>query len=415
MIKVVTGLFAIAAIATGTPVCQVPVFRYALERWKPDSYEVRVLSDGPLTKEQIKLLEQLRPDPVSGSPVANFKLQIVDGTNEQTAKTIAGWKQAFPDAKLPQIVVDSPRLTAAGQHPIVWTAALSQENLDQLVDSDARQQISEELIDGTSGVWVLVKSGDNEADAAAEKTLRDRLAHNEKTMKLPTLDAEDLQEGFDQRKLKLKFAVVTVNRDSADEAFLVKSLLNVEDDLQDEEYADKPMAFPIFGRGRALWALIGDGIAEDTIDEACGFLVGACSCQVKAQNPGADLLVAIDWDALVETSFEPSDVKLPPLMGLGGFRKATPEASAEENPTGEVVERNDVEAPEATHPKPATPGESEVTSSEPQPGESAAATSNAAVVPPAPEPMSMALLVLMIGAGIGVLGVVVLLAMIRRQ
>lgn len=342
--RLLVGLVAFTAIAAAVPFCQVPVFRYALERWKPDAYEVRILSDGPLSEEQLALLEQLKPDPVSGSPVANFKVRIVDGTTEDTAKVIAGWKQAFPDAKLPQIVVDSPRLTDAGQHPIVWTAPLSQENLDQFVDSDVRQQISEELVDGTSAVWILVKSGNKPVDDAAEKQLSRRLAHNEKTMKLPTLDAEDLQEGFDQNKLKLKFAVVTVDRDSPDEAFLVKSLLSVEDDLQSEEFAGQPLAFPVFGRGRALWALVGSGIADDNIDEACGFLVGACSCQVKAQNPGADLLIALDWDALVETAFEPSDVKLPPLMGLSGFRKPKkdPTESVEtSNPPGVVVERDD--------------------------------------------------------------------------
>ncbi|MFT5104551.1 MAG: hypothetical protein ACI9UA_000166, partial [Pseudoalteromonas tetraodonis] len=28
----------------------------------------------------------------------------------------------------------------------------------------------------------------------------------------------------------------------------------------------------------------------------CFFLTGACSCQVKAQNPGWDLLLSADWE-----------------------------------------------------------------------------------------------------------------------
>ncbi|TWW12353.1 hypothetical protein E3A20_01920, partial [Planctomyces bekefii] len=35
------------------------------------------------------------------------------------------------------------------------------------------------------------------------------------------------------------------------------------------------------GRGRVLYALVGDGIAEGTIAAACDFLTGPCSCQVK--------------------------------------------------------------------------------------------------------------------------------------
>jgi len=394
MTKAVTGLVALAAFASAAPLCQVPVFRYALERWKPDAYEVRVLSDGPLTDSQLALLEQLKPDPVSGSPVANFKVRVIDGTDEESARVIADWKQAFPDDKLPQIIVDSPRLTNARQHPVVSTAPLSQQNLDLLVDSDARQQIAEELIDGTSAVWVLLKCGDKSADDAAEKTLRQRLAHNQQTMRLPTLDAEDLQDGFDPNKLKLKFEVVTVDRKSADEAFLVKSLLNVEDDLQSEEFAGQPMAFPVFGRGRALWALVGNGIANDNIDEACGFLVGACSCQVKAENPGADLLIAIDWDALVQAAFEPTDVALPPLMGLSGF-KPSGEPAVSGSSTGEVVERKDSGKPVAAKPHASGP------------------TPVAAAINPTPA--SNKFDVLMIVGVIGVLGVVVLLALIGRQ
>ena len=56
------------------------------------------------------------------------------------------------------------------------------------------------------------------------------------------------------------------------------------------------MAFPVIGRGRVLYALVGKGNFEDTIAMASRFVVGPCSCQVKDQNPGFDLLMNVDWD-----------------------------------------------------------------------------------------------------------------------
>ena len=53
---------------------------------------------------------------------------------------------------------------------------------------------------------------------------------------------------------------------------------------------------PVFGRGRALGAWPASLMDEEGFDEVCHFLTGACSCQVKQQNPGWDLIMNIDWD-----------------------------------------------------------------------------------------------------------------------
>ena len=67
-----------------------------------------------------------------------------------------------------------------------------------------------------------------------------------------------------------------------------------EDDLREEK--PQPMAFPIFGRGRALYALVGKGINNDTIDAAGADLTGPCTCTIKEQNPGIDMMgVRLNW------------------------------------------------------------------------------------------------------------------------
>ena len=58
--RVFLGWAALAWLVVVAPIvlaCSVPVFRYALERWPPDAYEVLILHDGPLAERDQELLE----------------------------------------------------------------------------------------------------------------------------------------------------------------------------------------------------------------------------------------------------------------------------------------------------------------------------------------------------------------------
>ena len=399
-----TAIAGVALVLSGMSAawfCQVPVFRYALERWEPDAYEVLIVSDGELSEKHSQLLQQLAPDPVSGSPVANLRVRRVYGSTEDSRRLVDEWKVAHPDSKLPQIVVRSPDIKQ--QQPIIWSAPLSQENLDQLVDSNIRQQVAEELIDGTSAVWLLLLSGNEAADKAAKDTLQKRLEYNEANLKLSMPDAQDIADGFDPNKLKLRFKLLTVSRTDVEESFFTQSLMHVEPDLMGDEYAGQPLAFPVFGRGRALYALIGEGIANDVIDDACRFLIGPCSCQVKDQNPGVDLLLAVDWDSLVETSIN-TDVELPPLMGLSQFGKPKTESVNDAEPTGVVVERKDSQEVAALEP----------TASKVSPAEATPPAPDVAAPQAAEQPTDIWLILLGVG-GVGILGILALTLMIMKQ
>jgi len=65
---------------------------------------------------------------------------------------------------------------------------------------------------------------------------------------------------------------------------------------------------------------------------ACHYICGACSCEWKQGNPGADLLMTADWDGALEGSWVVVDKILPPLAGVGEL--VTGEGGAEA-PAGE--------------------------------------------------------------------------------
>ena len=92
--------------------------------------------------------------------------------------------------------------------------------------------------------------------------------------------------------MELKFSILQVKRDDPKESLLVRMLAGPK---AGELLEGKPFVAPVFGQGRVLGAWPADTMDAEGIEEASFFLTGACSCQVKAQNPGWDLLLSVDW------------------------------------------------------------------------------------------------------------------------
>lgn len=293
------GLLFTFAIATTVLACQVPVFRYALERWNPDQYQVVVLSAGKLDNISLDAISSLTKEtPVDGSPM--LRLIDVAETNDDMAKSL---RKKYAVGNDPVMVTLYPASYRGSSDQVAHACSVSESNVQQIVDSPVRQELVKRLTAGDSAVWVLLESGDRAKDEASLKTLEDQLAKDTAWLALPSPEELEIKpEILEKAKIKLQisFSVISVRRDDPQEKFLVDGLLNSESDLQS---FDEPIAFPVFGRGRVLYALVGQGIAADTIRSASSFMVGPCSCQVKEQNPGFDLLLKCDWDAAVGETF----------------------------------------------------------------------------------------------------------------
>lgn len=341
----------IGALGVSPPVCacSVPVFRYALEEWPPDHYPLLLFYRGELTGEEQALAERIDAAAQDGAARANVRLTLVNLDADPDPALVTLWEAQRTDT-LPWLVVHMPQ--RVGPAVEVWSGALDSENVARLLDSPLRRELARRLMGGDSVVWVLLETGDRPQDDAAFAVLTENLARLETKIKLPEVDQADARMlSIDPQALRLKFSAVRVARDDPAERFFVETLLRVEPDLLDPELAGKPMAFPVFGRGRALYSLVGDGIAADVIEEACAFLAGACQCTVKAQNPGVDLLMAADWDRQVKP-LVPLDKPLLPLAGLTGF------GTLDVPPAGERPADVPTDAPSAAAPGDAGAGAS---------------------------------------------------------
>lgn len=300
-------VWVVAGIATA---CSIPVFRYALEHWHPDLYQIAVFHDQDLTEDQRQQLDWLRQQERQG---ANVSVSVIDLRQAAEEQDLEFWGSP-PRGDSPQVVVKLP-VTATEGRSLVGMAPWQEDTLQSLIYSPIRQEIAERLVAGEV-VWLLLESGNGERDDQTYQILEREVAKQQQTAKLPVIDDADRKElGVDPADLKVQFSTLRVSRDDPAEKWLVEMLLSVEADLREDDLIDHPMVFPLFGRGRALYALIGAGINPEVIAEAALFLTGDCQCTVKAENPGVDLLLPVRWDELVEVA-EPEEVDLP-LVGLG--------------------------------------------------------------------------------------------------
>ncbi len=308
--------------------CQVPVFRYALERWAPAEYLVTITpSQSGLTEAEKKAVEALRSARRDTANPVNLEIQ-----NEPPVSGTPGSAQ---------LTLHYPRKLRDTRKPPVWQTPLSEEAVQRLIDSPVRRELRRRLLAGESAIWLLVESGEPTKDDAAFKALSQALAGAESSLKLPdgVLTPEESAKLSGSRAnakaetlrfdlpLKIAFSIVRVQRNDPEEVALLAMLTHLEEDLG--EYAREPMVFPVFGRGRVLEPLVGAGINQGNVIEHSGYLCGACSCEVKDQNPGIDLLIAANWEPVdttpqlevirISAAAEAPPARRPPVLALSAI------------------------------------------------------------------------------------------------
>jgi hypothetical protein len=291
---------------------------------------VLVLARGGLTAQQQAAVDRLASAAVDPERPANVQVHSLD--LEQTSlrdalperlrtSPIADSSLEQLDAWASELKLDEPLMVAF--YPriwdrIAWQASLSIEHVEQLIDSPLRQEIARRLLDGQSAVWVLLDSGDPQRDDAAWELLQRELVRSSSVVQLPArelIESDEFYRPDVEIDLRVEFTAVRLRADDPAEQAFASLLRGSEPDLRE---FNEPIAIPLYGRGRTYFALVGAGVTGTTVDENGQFLCGACSCQVKQDNPGLDMLMAVDWAEKVQGTAMPP-VVLPELTGIGGL------------------------------------------------------------------------------------------------
>jgi hypothetical protein len=231
-------------------------------------------------------------------------------------------------------------------HEVVWSGALDEAAL-ALLDSPVRRELARRLLSGDSIVWLILESGDRARDEQVSelvqresKKLEEAERMKAKTASQPgqvsspagaTAPPISLQPPMgapagmvvyppttETGSVKFAFSVLRVSRTDVKEKVLVAQLNTLRKSPPDE---DGPVVFPVFGRGRALDGMAGAGITPESLASVVKFLCGDCSCQVKEQNPGTDLILAARWK---DAPGKPSG-PIPELPSLAAVMPTSPE------------------------------------------------------------------------------------------
>jgi hypothetical protein len=289
--------------------CSVPVFRYALERWKPDPYKGIYIHRGPLTKQDQVFLRQLESVAQNPESPLNLLIRPVETAAFGEEKLKELLKGPIPD-KLPALAIWYP--DQMGKKAPLWKLEATPVIVNALAKSPKRRQLTESLIGGESIVWIFVPSGNPQKDERAKTLIRRELdLALDSVAKAPFF----VQSGVKKKKLSYGFPMLAISPKDPQERFFLDMLLHCESDLS--EHKDEPMVFPVFGRGRLLGCLFGEYINEKSIQEIVSYLAAACSCNVKAQHPGMDLLLSAFWDKVTMGEiFADDDDQLPELTSV---------------------------------------------------------------------------------------------------
>jgi hypothetical protein len=375
----------VCLVSAGTVwACSTPVYRYAMYRWEPAPYEIYYFHEGAIAEDVAQWHQEMQAAARCDERTANLFLVAVDVKADPELKTIPPdvrkWWLAQQQLETPCYAVVTPFGLPLHQ------GDLDKETFQRLIDSPARQAVVEKLAEGRAGVMVMLSGSDEAANAEAAKLIQDfvgDIASGKIELYVPppmgfyTPRGSEQQEEPERPKVEVGF--VKVDRSDPVEKWFVEALLSMEQDLKDEQFADKPMMFVVFGRGRALPPCIGKGINRDNLLDCIDFVMGPCSCTVKDQNPGMDLLFATNWfvaadkmaakfgaeegneHQLSTEDFFP-DLMIPPVQQAVATAEV-PAASAEEPDVERAEEPAALEAPET--PAASTDADAEQVSSEP--------------------------------------------------
>lgn len=277
--------------------CDVPVFRYALERWPADPYGVLIIEDYPLTEGEKEVLRDLETWGVAGEEALNIWVNKVtrESLLESRFKNI---NETHPKGKSNQMVLVFPHVTRVFEG--LWSGPLTKASAQSLKASPFRQKLIDGVLEGHSAIFLYLEGGDAKKDLENQAVIKSGVQSLEQNFDLPknviSRVSSATPDDPSNRLLTdvpfdLKFAFQNMPSQGGDD--VLRSILR---NLEPGHAENEPMAFAVFGRGRVLGPIVGRDFQKEVMLQIGGYLCGRCSCQVKAQNPGVDILLNINWN-----------------------------------------------------------------------------------------------------------------------
>ena len=275
--------------------CSVPVFRYALEYWHPDPYQIILKFDPSQTNNSKEIVDEIKKHRQNRSFI--LKKIKTSQSNEQ-------------------IILKYPASTRIQEN--VYENSLTKENFIKILQSPVRQKLIDKITGGDSLIFLLLEGSNKKQNNHIANIILKNIPILENEIKLPheyaDIPKEDLQ--IYNTNIVFKLSMMRLSRTNSEENVFINILTR---SLPESIYKkSQPIVFPIFGRGRMLAAIREKNLNTETLRRWCEYIAGECSCEIKSRNPGFDTFIPIGWN-LEEKKELISEVILPPLSGFSEF------------------------------------------------------------------------------------------------
>lgn len=286
-------LTTILIATNSTSACNVPVFRFALERWQADLVEVVVFHSEQLTTQQMARIESIRSQSRTQGGTANLQVILRETAKLEDDDLRSVWNELSDELqqKSPVVVVRSR--ASRGDWIVVRSIPLEQLAGNELLESPVRREMARRLLQGDSVVWLVVPPPQEPLDQELVERLNSTLRNVAQRIPIPEGIGLPGSELFSPIPLDIRFSVLGMDPVKMSDALLQDWFRR---DRGRFHAADGTLVIPVFGRGRAFAVFPAEAITDSLIDELSIFLAGACSCQVKDMNPGFDLLLNVNWE-----------------------------------------------------------------------------------------------------------------------
>jgi hypothetical protein len=271
--------------------CNIPVFRYALERWKPDSCRLLIFHETQLASQDASMVRSIQLESADTQGSTNYTMELVDLRNEMKGDHAFLWNSVKANAqgKMPYATLQCK--ISQDKTLTQWHGSLSDLSKKGLFADKTTIAITKRLLSGDAIVWVMVPGTDSAKNEATRELLRSTLPVMEKKIKLPEGIGLPGSELYSEVPLLVKFSMMELDVNKPDDQSLIPLFRGIRSDRP-----ESPLVIPVFGKARALEVVPGETLDEGLIEDLTMFLCGACSCQVKERNPGFDLMVTVNWN-----------------------------------------------------------------------------------------------------------------------
>ena len=290
------ALLVAVAAAAWTPnasACAIPVYRYAIENWVPEGYQILNFHRGAGSADDQALSNSLLESHANAS--------IIDcNLDQEIPKEFQALWEAHKTKPLPYMLLVAPPNTA--ENSVLWSGPWNKANVEGLIHSPLRKKLTSKIESGDSAVWILIESGKKATDDPLaemfEKTLRELSERFTAEAKANADSAPADPNSTSDRDLEqpapepVKLSVLRATHTEATDDPLFSGL------LREQLKKDEACAVLVFGRGRMLGPLPEKSLTPRDLEASTGFLTGPCMCTIKEQRIGVDLLLDLDADKI---------------------------------------------------------------------------------------------------------------------